>query len=76
MLIKPIAELMGIRQSSVDQVLLCSGRDPEGLIGENGQLKQLIKLLVEKARGALMAAHLGGKHKSGDSLGRVQRIAH
>ena len=38
---------------------------PEDLIGENGLLKQLTKLLVEKALDAEMAQHLGhNKHES------------
>jgi putative transposase len=40
------------------------GRQPEDLIGENGLLKQLTKLLVEKALEAEMADHLGhGKNE-------------
>jgi putative transposase len=45
--------------------LLADYQKPEDLIGENGLLKQLTKLLVEKALDAEMAAHLGhGKHES------------
>jgi len=45
--------------------LLADYQKPEDLIGENGLLKQLTKLLVEKALDAEMAAHLGhGKHQS------------
>ena len=44
--------------------LLADYRKPEDLIGENGLLKQLTKLLVEKALEAEMADHLGhGKHE-------------
>jgi putative transposase len=44
--------------------LLADYQKPEDLIGENGLLKQLTKLLVEKALEAEMAAHLGhGKHE-------------
>lgn len=44
--------------------LLADYQKPEDLIGENGLLKQLTKLLVEKALDAEMAAHLGyGKHE-------------
>ena len=44
--------------------LLADYRKPEDLIGEHGLLKQLTKLLVEKALEAEMADHLGhGKHK-------------
>lgn len=44
--------------------LLADYRKPEDLIGEHGLLKQLTKLLVEKALEAEMADHLGhGKHQ-------------
>ena len=44
--------------------LLADYRKPEDLIGENGLLKQLTKLLVEKALEAEMAGHLGhGKNE-------------
>ena len=44
--------------------LLADYRKPEDLIGENGLLKQLTKLLVEKALEAEMANHLGhGKNE-------------
>jgi len=39
--------------------LLADYRKPEDLIGEHGLLKQLTKLLVEKALEAEMADHLG-----------------
>lgn len=39
--------------------LLANYQKPEDLIGENGLLKQLTKLLVEKALDAEMTAHLG-----------------
>jgi len=44
--------------------LLANYRKPEDLIGENGLLKQLTKLVVERALEAEMANHLGhGKHE-------------
>ena len=44
--------------------LLAGYQKPEDLIGENGLLKQLTKLLVEKALDAEMASHLGhAKHE-------------
>lgn len=44
--------------------LLADYRKPEDLIGENGLLKQLTKLLVEKALEVEMADHLGhGKNE-------------
>ncbi len=39
--------------------LLANYQKPEDLIGENGLLKQLTKLLIEKALDAEMAQHLG-----------------
>jgi putative transposase len=39
--------------------LLADYKKPEDLIGENGLLKQLIKLLVEKALDAELTEHLG-----------------
>lgn len=45
--------------------LLADYRKPEDLIGENGLLKQLTKLLVERSLQAEMGEHLGhGKNKS------------
>ena len=45
--------------------LLGNYQKPEDLIGENGLLKQLTKLLVEKALDAEMTHHLGhDKHES------------
>jgi putative transposase len=45
-------------------ILLADYRKPEDLIGENGLLKQLTKLLVEKALEAEMVDHLGhGKNE-------------
>ena len=45
--------------------LLADYRKPEDLIGENGLLKQLTKLLVERALEAEMGEHLGhGKNES------------
>lgn len=44
--------------------LLADYKKPEDLIGENGLLKQLTKLLVERALDAEMTEHLGhGKHQ-------------
>jgi putative transposase len=44
--------------------LLAHFKKPEDLIGENGSLKQLSKLLVERALDAEMTEHLGqDKHK-------------
>jgi putative transposase len=44
--------------------LLADYKKPEDLIGENGLLKQLTKLLVERALDAEMSEHLGhGKHE-------------
>jgi putative transposase len=44
--------------------LLADYKKPEDLIGENGLLKQLTKLLVERALDAEMTEHLGhGKHE-------------
>ena len=45
--------------------LLADYKKPEDLIGENGLLKQLTKLLVEKALDAELAEHLGhGKNET------------
>lgn len=44
--------------------LLADYKRPEDLIGENGLLKQLTKMLVERALDAEMAEHLGhGRHE-------------
>lgn len=44
--------------------LMANYRKPEDLIGENGLLKQLTKLIVEKEPEAEMAEHLGrGKNQ-------------
>ncbi|MDP1546195.1 MAG: IS256 family transposase, partial [Anaerolineales bacterium] len=44
--------------------LLADYKKSEDLIGENGLLKQLTKLLVEKALDAELADHLGhGRHE-------------
>ena len=49
--------------------LLADYRKPEDLIGENGLLKQLTKLLVEKALEAEMADHLGhGKNEPDENV--------
>ncbi len=49
--------------------LLADYRKPEDLIGENGLLKQLTKLLVEKAPEAEMADHLGhGKNEPAENF--------
>jgi len=39
--------------------LLANYKKPEDLIGENGQIKQLTKLLVEKALDAELTEHPG-----------------
>ena len=53
-----------VPKESVDS-LLADYRKPEDLIGENGLLKQLTKLLVEKALEAEMADHLShGKNET------------
>ncbi len=45
--------------------LLSNYKKPEDLIGEHGLLKQLTKVLVERALQAEMAEHLGhGKHEA------------
>ena len=59
---------MTVTKKAVPQELIASlladYKKPEDLIGENGILKQLTKLLVEKALEAEMAEHLGhGKNK-------------
>jgi len=59
---------MTIRKHDVPEELLSSlmanYKKPEDLIGENGLLKQLTKLLVEKALDAEMTEHLGhDKHE-------------
>jgi putative transposase len=51
---KPNAELLQLADS-----LLTNYQKPEDLIGENGLLKQLTKMLVERALEAEMAEHLG-----------------
>ena len=51
---KPNAELMQLADS-----LLTNYKKPEDLIGENGLLKQLTKMLVERALEVEMAEHLG-----------------
>jgi len=61
-------DAMSTKKHDVPEALLSSlladYQKPEDLIGENGLLKQLTKLLVEKALDAEMAAHLGhGKHE-------------
>lgn len=59
---------MSTKKHDVPEALLASlladYQKPEDLIGENGLLKQLTKLLVEKALDAEMAQHLGhAKHE-------------
>ena len=46
--------------------LLANYKKPEDLIGEHGLLKQLTKRLVERAREAEMAQHLG--HAKNESV--------
>jgi hypothetical protein len=50
----PSAELVQLADS-----LLANYKKPEDLIGENGLLKQLTKMLVERALEVEMAEHLG-----------------
>ena len=54
--------------------LLAGYKKPEDLIGENGLLKQLTKLLVEKALDAEMTEHLGHdkNHPIQNSLGNAR----
>ena len=61
---KPNAELMQLADS-----LLVNYKKPEDLIGENGLLKQLTKMLVERALEAEMADHLG--HEKSDPVTNV-----
>ena len=60
---------MSTKKHDVPEALLASlladYKKPEDLIGENGLLKQLTKLLVEKALDAEMAAHLGHRKQQG-----------
>ena len=58
---KPNPELLQLADS-----LLANYQKPEDLIGENGLLKQLTKMLVERALDAEMANHLG--HGKGDAI--------
>src|SRR5476649_90753 len=51
---KPDPELVKLADS-----LLANYQKPEDLIGENGLLKQLTKMLVERALEAEMSEHLG-----------------
>ena len=54
--------------------LLADYRKPEDLIGEHGLLKQLTKLLVEKALEAEMSDHLGhGKNQPVDNPAGITR---
>ena len=53
--------------------LLADYKKPEDLIGENGLLKQLTKLLVERALDAEMSEHLGHEHRTSKKLIRSQR---
>ena len=61
---KPNAELMQLADS-----LLVNYKKPEDLIGENGLLKQLTKMLVERALEAEMADHRG--HDKSDPVTNV-----
>ena len=47
--------------------LLANYKKPEDLIGENGLLKQLTKLLVERALDAELTEHLGHERKARQS---------
>jgi transposase-like protein len=59
--IKPDPELLKLADS-----LLVNYKKPEDLIGENGLLKQLTKMLVERALEVEMAEHLG--HNKSESV--------
>src|SRR5471032_1737443 len=61
---KPDPELLKLADS-----LLVNYKKPEDLIGENGLLKQLTKMLVERALEAEMADHLG--HDKSDPVTNV-----
>ena len=65
---------MTTRKHEVPEELLASlmanYKKPEDLIGENGLLKQLTKLLVERALEAEMAEHLG--HEKHDPVGNAE----
>lgn len=61
---KPNAELLQLADS-----LLTNYKKPEDLIGENGLLKQLTKMLVERALETEMAEHLG--HDKSDPVTNV-----
>jgi len=61
---KPNAELLQLADS-----LLVNYKKPEDLIGENGLLKQLTKMLVERALEAEMVEHLG--HDKSDPVTNV-----
>ena len=58
--VKPDPELVKLADA-----LLANYQKPEDLIGENGLLKQLTKMLVERALETEMTEHLG------QSLGRI-----
>ena len=55
--------------------LLANYQKPEDLVGENGLLKQLTKMLVEKALNAEMTEHLGHqKHEPVANASSMPRI--
>jgi putative transposase len=58
---------MGIDKELIDK-LLADHKGPEGLIGEQGLLKQLMKALVERAMHAELTHHLG--YEKSDSGGK------
>jgi putative transposase len=69
---KPDPELVKLADS-----LLANYKKPEDLIGENGLLKQLTKMLVERALEAEMTEHLGhGKSGSIINAGGNARNGH
>ena len=69
---KPDPELVKLADS-----LLANYKKPEDLIGENGLLKQLTKMLVERALEAEMTEHLGhGKSGSIVNAGGNARNGH
>ena len=52
--------------------LLADYKKPEDLIGENGLLKQLTKLLVERALDAEMSEHLGHDKNAPRKLPQIE----
>ncbi|CAD6554733.1 hypothetical protein LMG28140_05521 [Paraburkholderia metrosideri] len=61
--VKPDPELVKLADS-----LLANYQKPEDLIGENGLLKQLTKMLVERALETEMSEHLGHGNVRADGI--------